>query len=74
MTIRTSANGSHEITRWAHSPFLTTPDDARWHTGTPRRFDALWVSPELDVKSVAYKYAAAVAAGTDHALVVADLA
>lgn len=44
------------------------------HAGTPRRFDALWVSPELGVKSVEYKYAAAVAAGTDHALVVADLA
>lgn len=42
--------------------------------GTPRRFDALWVSPDLAVRSAQYDYTGGVAAGSDHALVIADLA
>jgi endonuclease/exonuclease/phosphatase family metal-dependent hydrolase len=37
------------------------------------RFDAIWLSPHFAVKSVEYHYDAAVAAGTDHALVIADI-
>ncbi|SDL14645.1 hypothetical protein [Tessaracoccus oleiagri] len=38
-----------------------------------RRFDAIWVSREFDVAHVTYDYDAAVAAGSDHALVTADV-
>lgn len=41
--------------------------------GSPRRFDALWVSPEVEVVTIEYHYEAAIAAGSDHALVVATL-
>lgn len=41
--------------------------------GVPRRFDTLWVGPELEVLLSVYDYANAVTAGSDHALVVADL-
>lgn len=41
--------------------------------GFPRRFDALWVGPEFEVQSISYDYEGAIAAGSDHALVVADL-
>jgi hypothetical protein len=40
--------------------------------GFPRRFDALWISPEIEVVSISYPSEAAVAAGSDHALVVAE--
>jgi endonuclease/exonuclease/phosphatase family metal-dependent hydrolase len=39
----------------------------------PRRYDAIWASPHFSVDNVAYMYDEAIAAGTDHALVVADL-
>lgn len=45
----------------------------RTSPGAPRRFDALWVSPDLQVVTVEHHYDAAMAAGTDHALVLADL-
>lgn len=41
--------------------------------GTPRRFDTLWISPGLEVRSASYDYVGAIAAGSDHALVIADL-
>lgn len=41
--------------------------------GSPRRYDALWLSPDLTPLTVAYEYAAAVDAGSDHALVTATL-
>ncbi len=37
------------------------------------RFDAIWLSPHFTVNSVEYHYEAAIAAGTDHALVIADI-
>jgi endonuclease/exonuclease/phosphatase family metal-dependent hydrolase len=37
------------------------------------RFDAIWLSPHFAVNSVEYHYDAAIAAGTDHALVIADI-
>jgi hypothetical protein len=41
--------------------------------GFPRRFDALWIGPEIEVASIDYLYEAGIAAGSDHALVVAEL-
>ena len=41
--------------------------------GHPRRFDAVWVGPEIQVIGVEHYYEAALSAGTDHALVIADL-
>lgn len=41
--------------------------------GTPRRFDTLWISPGLKVRSAIYDYDGAIAAGSDHALVIADV-
>lgn len=42
--------------------------------GTPRRFDTIWISRSLTVSSMTYDYAGALdAAGSDHALVTADL-
>ncbi len=43
------------------------------HPGTPRRFDTLWVSPDLHVLAAGYDYDGAIAAGTDHALATADI-
>jgi len=48
-------------------------DKRRDSPGFPRRFDALWISPEIEVASIDYHYEAAIAAGSDHALVVAEL-
>jgi hypothetical protein len=45
----------------------------RTSAGTGRRFDAIWVSPDLGVQAVDYPYDDCVAAGSDHAVVVADL-
>jgi endonuclease/exonuclease/phosphatase family metal-dependent hydrolase len=41
--------------------------------GTPRRFDSIWVSDDFAVINVSYLYAEALAAGSDHAVVVADV-
>jgi endonuclease/exonuclease/phosphatase family metal-dependent hydrolase len=41
--------------------------------GTPRRFDSIWVSGEFAVRRVRYLYEAALEAGSDHAVVIADL-
>lgn len=43
------------------------------HPGTDRRFDSIWVSPEIEVRNVGYLDEEALAAGSDHAAVVADL-
>jgi len=40
----------------------------------PYRYDAIWVSPEFSVRRIEYLYEEALAAGSDHALVVVDLA
>jgi hypothetical protein len=47
------------------------------HTGSPgtgRRFDSIWVTGHLVVQHIAHLYDEAIAAGSDHAIVVADLA
>lgn len=41
--------------------------------GVPRRYDSLWISPEIAVDTITYDYAQAIAAGTDHALLTAEL-
>jgi hypothetical protein len=41
--------------------------------GTARRFDSIWVSPHWTVQSIAHLYDDGIAAGSDHAVVVADL-
>jgi endonuclease/exonuclease/phosphatase family metal-dependent hydrolase len=41
------------------------------HPGTDRWFDSIWVSPQFEVDAVAYPYAECIAAGSDHAAVVA---
>jgi endonuclease/exonuclease/phosphatase family metal-dependent hydrolase len=41
--------------------------------GNPRRFDSIWISDDFEVTSVDYDYDAAISAGTDHALVTAQL-
>jgi hypothetical protein len=42
--------------------------------GTPRRFDCLWITDEWTVKRIDHLYADAIAAGSDHAIVMAELA
>ena len=42
-------------------------------SGTDWRFDAVWVSPHFRVDNVLYPYDLSVAAGSDHAAVIADL-
>jgi endonuclease/exonuclease/phosphatase family metal-dependent hydrolase len=39
----------------------------------PRRYDAIWASPHFTVDDVTYLYEEAISAGSDHALVVAEL-
>jgi len=41
--------------------------------GIPRRYDTLWISQHLRVAAMSYNYENAVAAGSDHALVRAEL-
>lgn len=41
--------------------------------GTDRRFDSIWVTPDFEVSAIDYPYAQCIAAGSDHAAVVADL-
>lgn len=41
--------------------------------GIPRRYDTLWISPELIATAMDYEYARAIRAGSDHALVIADI-
>jgi endonuclease/exonuclease/phosphatase family metal-dependent hydrolase len=41
--------------------------------GTPRRFDSIWVSDDFAVINISYLYADGFVAGSDHAVVVADL-
>jgi hypothetical protein len=41
-------------------------------TAEPARYDHLWATPDLEVIDVRYLYDEAVAAGSDHALVLAD--
>jgi hypothetical protein len=41
--------------------------------GTGRRFDSIWVSQHLTVRQVIHPYDDGIAAGSDHAPVVADL-
>jgi hypothetical protein len=46
------------------------------HNGGPaggRRFDSLWATPEFALRQIGTHYEEAIAAGTDHALLVADL-
>jgi hypothetical protein len=45
----------------------------RTSPGTARRFDSIWVSDHFEVHAVAYPYDDSVAAGSDHAAVIADL-
>jgi len=57
----------------ARSTFPTTPAGGRDRPGYPCRLDAVWVSPDLDVSSIDYDYRGAVEAGSDPALVTAEL-
>ena len=41
--------------------------------GSPRRYDTLWISPDLTPTAMTYEYAKAIHAGSDHALVIADI-
>lgn len=41
--------------------------------GVPRRYDSLWISPEIAISNITYNYENAIAAGTDHALLTAEL-
>src|SRR5699024_3889015 len=41
--------------------------------GIPRRYDALWLSEQLTVERIDHCYDEAIEAGSDHALVIADL-
>jgi hypothetical protein len=41
--------------------------------GNPRRFDTLWISPDLSLTDILYDYDAAIEAGSDHALVIATM-
>jgi endonuclease/exonuclease/phosphatase family metal-dependent hydrolase len=43
------------------------------HPGTDRRFDSIWVSHHFAVDAIAYPYDASIAAGSDHAAIIADL-
>jgi hypothetical protein len=43
------------------------------HPGTDRPFDSIWVSSQFEVDAVAYPYAECIAAGSNHAAVIADL-
>jgi len=57
-----------------YGPLATTyergeSDDER----TPCRYDAIYVSPHFEVGAMQHEYAAALEAGSDHGLVVADL-
>jgi hypothetical protein len=42
--------------------------------GTARRFDSIWITGHWIVQHIAHLYDEAIAAGSDHAIVVADLA
>ncbi len=41
--------------------------------GTPRRFDSIWVTEHFAVDDITYPYEDSLAAGSDHAAVIADL-
>jgi hypothetical protein len=46
------------------------------HRGGPaggRRFDSIWATPEFALRNFSTHYEQALAAGTDHALLIADL-
>jgi hypothetical protein len=38
-----------------------------------RRFDSIWATPEFNLRAFSTRYEEALAAGTDHAMLVADL-
>jgi hypothetical protein len=42
--------------------------------GTARRFDCLWITGDCSVKHIGHLYEDAIAAGSDHAIVIAELA
>jgi endonuclease/exonuclease/phosphatase family metal-dependent hydrolase len=58
-----------------HGPLATTYRTGRRKDspGTARRFDSIWVSPHWTVQRIHHLYNDGIAAGSDHALVVADL-
>jgi hypothetical protein len=59
-----------------HEPLAVTHHTGRRKNfaGTGRRFDSIWVSQHLTVRHVMHPYDDGIAAGSDHAPVVADLA
>jgi hypothetical protein len=59
-----------------HKPLAVTHHTGRRKNsaGTGRRFDSIWVSQHLTVRYVMHPYDDGIAAGSDHAPVVADLA
>lgn len=54
----------------ASGPLATTHVLSR--SKTPVRYDQIWLSPQFKVKTVEHLYEEAIAAGTDHALVIAE--
>ena len=54
-------------------PLVTSHMRGRRDVAKPCRYDFVLVSPDINVTSVQYLYNEAVAAGSDHAMVVADL-
>lgn len=43
------------------------------HAGEPRRFDSIWVSEDIEVKTIEYLYDRSCEAGSDHAAAYADV-
>lgn len=58
-----------------HGPLAITHRTGRRKDspGTGRRFDSIWVTSHRTVQHIEHLYAAGIAAGSDHAVVVADL-
>ena len=75
-TLRTYLEATPRVFDEIRAERPTGPLHISHHTNpgrNPRRYDAIWASPHFGVDNVTYIYEEALAAGTDHALVVADL-
>jgi len=66
--LRSNPSARNEIP--ASGPLATTHVLSR--SKTPVRYDQIWLSPQFKVKKVEHLYDEAIAAGTDHALVIAE--
>jgi endonuclease/exonuclease/phosphatase family metal-dependent hydrolase len=57
-----------------NGPLAMSYDRGRRGRSVPCRYDFVMVSPDMGVETVRYRYEEALRAGSDHALVTADLA